>query len=104
MSSILNHSGLKIYKIAKLNKDEIHERVVNLLDTSLEYNHVIDAMLLSMIEIDEEAFNKAFLDAAQEYGFEILIELIVFPFLERIGFLWTTSTINPAQEHFISNL
>ena len=29
---------------------------------------------------------------------------IVYPFLERIGILWQTASINPAHEHFITNL
>lgn len=102
--SILNQNGLKISKIAKLEKDEVHEKVANLLDSSQKYEHVIDALLLSMLEIDEFAFNKSFNDAWQEYGFENLIEQIIFPFLERIGILWQTNTIKPSQEHFISNL
>jgi methanogenic corrinoid protein MtbC1 len=29
---------------------------------------------------------------------------IVYPFLNKIGILWLAGTVNPAQEHFISNL
>ena len=102
--SILNQNGLKISKIAALDKDELRDKVADLLDSSQKYNHVIDAMLLSMLEIDEYAFNESFSAAWKEYGFEKLIEQIIFPFLERIGVLWQTDTINPAQEHFMSNL
>lgn len=102
--SILNQNGMKISKIAKLDKDELRTEVTSLLENSQKYNHVIDVMFLSMIEIDEYAFNKSFSDAWEEYGFEKLIEHIIFPFLERIGVLWQTDTVNPAQEHFVSNL
>jgi MerR family transcriptional regulator, light-induced transcriptional regulator len=30
--------------------------------------------------------------------------LIIYPFLVRIGALWTTDAVNPSQEHFITNL
>ena len=102
--SILNQNGLKISKIAKYNKDELREKVANLLDNPDKYAHVIDAMLFSMLEIDENTFNNSFANALQEYGFEKLIENIMFPFLERIGILWQTDSIKPAQEHFIVNL
>ena len=102
--SILNQNGLKISKIAMLDKDELRLEVSNLLENSQKYNHVIDAMVISMLEIDEYAFNKSFSDAWEEYGFEELIENIIFPFLERIGILWQTDTVKPAQEHFMSNL
>ena len=29
---------------------------------------------------------------------------IIYPFLNRIGTLWVTGSVGPAQEHFISNL
>ncbi len=102
--SILNKNGLKISKIAELDKDEIAERVVNLLDSSQKYAHIIDVMMLSMLEIDEYALNNSFNRAWQEYGFEKLIEDIIFPLLERIGFLWQTNSITPAQEHFLTNI
>ncbi|NLC48777.1 MAG: MerR family transcriptional regulator [Bacteroidales bacterium] len=102
--SILNQNGLKISKIAKLNKEDLREKVANLLDKPDIYSHVIDALLFSMLELDENSFNNSFNNALKEYGFEKLIENIMFPFLERIGILWQTDTIKPAQEHFIVNL
>jgi methanogenic corrinoid protein MtbC1 len=38
------------------------------------------------------------------FGFETTITSIVYPFLEKIGVLWQTGNITPAQEHFITNL
>jgi DNA-binding transcriptional MerR regulator len=102
--SILNQNGLKISKIAKLNKEELRDKVANLLDKPDIYSHLIDALLFSMLELDENSFNNSFNNALKEYGFEKLIENIMFPFLERIGILWQTDTIKPAQEHFIVNL
>lgn len=102
--SILNQNGLKISKIAKLSVKELQDKVSGLIDTSKQFNNIIDALLLSMLEIDETAFIKIFNETWKEYGFEKSVELILFPFLERIGILWQTGTINPAQEHFISNL
>src|SRR5947207_8013465 len=37
-------------------------------------------------------------------GIERTITQIIFPFLERIGILWLTNHINPAQEHLVSNI
>jgi MerR family transcriptional regulator, light-induced transcriptional regulator len=39
-----------------------------------------------------------------QYGFEDTMTRIIFPFLMRIGMLWQTGVVNPAQEHFVSNL
>lgn len=102
--SILNKNGMKISNIAELDKDEIEKRVVSLLDSSQKFDHVIDAMLLSMLEIDELALDIAFNKAWREYGFEKLIEDIIFPLLERIGLLWQASAITPAHERFFTNI
>lgn len=102
--SILNKNGLKISNIAKLNKDEIAEKVVNLLDSSEKFEHVIDEMLLSMLQIDEFALDNAFNKAWKEYGFERMIEDVVFPLLERIGILWQANAITPAEERFFTNI
>lgn len=102
--SILNKNGLKISKIAKLNKEEIAEEVLKLLDSSQKFEHIVDEMLLSMLEIDEFALDNAFNKAWKEYGFERMIEEIIFPLLERIGILWQANVIKPAQERFLTNI
>lgn len=102
--SILNQNGLKISKIAELSDEELRTQVSSLIDNPKEFTHIIDKMLLSMLEIDEQAFSNIFSESLKEFGFEKMMELIFFPFLERIGILWQTGTISPAQEHFISNL
>ena len=102
--SILNQDGLKISKIAELSKQELNGKVNDLLEKSIQPAHIIDTMLLSILELDEDIFTKSFTESLGIYGFEKSIETIIFPFFERIGVLWQTGTINPAQEHFISNL
>ena len=102
--SILNQNGLKISKIAKLTKKEVRAKVNSLIESPKEFENIIDKMLLSMIEVDESSFLETFSDSWQLYGFEEMIESIFFPFLERLGILWQTGTIKPAQERFISNL
>lgn len=102
--SILNKNGVKISKIAKLDDHQIAEKVTSLLDNSQEQSHIIDAMLLSMVEINESALDSIINKAWEEFGFEKMVETIIFPLLERIGMLWQTNAIVPAQEHFLTNI
>ena len=102
--SILNQNGLKISKIAELDQDQLRKKVSELLDSPIEDSNIIDALLVAMLDVDESAFSKIFSDCLGKFNFIKTIEYIIFPFLERIGVLWQTGTINPAQEHFISNL
>jgi MerR family transcriptional regulator, light-induced transcriptional regulator len=37
-------------------------------------------------------------------GVEKTIHQLIFPFLEKVGVLWLTNHINPAQEHLVTNI
>ena len=57
-----------------------------------------------MVELDEEKFEKVLAGIILRFTFERVVEEIIYPFLQKIGVLWQTRHISPAQEHFISNL
>ena len=57
-----------------------------------------------MIELNEELFETVFSSSVHHLGFEGTITKMVYPFLDKVGMLWTMGNIQPAQEHFISNL
>ncbi len=102
--SQLNKSGFKISKIAEMSDTEINEKVsmVNMLKTKSE--DIIDSLLLGMIDLNEANFNKIFSDCILRMGFDNTIQKVIFPFFQRIGVMWLTGSINPAQEHFVSNI
>jgi methanogenic corrinoid protein MtbC1 len=54
--------------------------------------------------MDEDRFEKILNNNIVKYGFEQSMLKIIYPFLAKIGMLWQTGSILPAQEHFISNL
>lgn len=102
--ALLNDNGFKISKIASMKMEEIREEVVKLTDRSLTHDDQIHALTISMIEMDEERFDKVLSGNIQKLGFEQTMLNIIYPFMSKIGVLWQTGAINPAQEHFISNL
>lgn len=102
--NILNNSGLKISKIVKLSDKEIAQKVIELSQINSDINAQIDALMLAMIELDEIRFEQVITASIVQIGFENTISKIVFPFLKKIGVMWQTGAVNPAQEHFISNL
>ena len=57
-----------------------------------------------MVSFDEMLFEKILNAAIIQHGFKTVMLEIIYPFLERIGILWLTGSITPAQEHFITNL
>lgn len=105
--AILKDNGFKISKIVEMESDEMRERVVEI--TSSKANHsdhtnVIEGLTIAMIEFDDNRFEKILNNAILRMGFEETIINIIHPFFVRIGVLWQVGSINPAQEHFVSNL
>lgn len=102
--SFLNQKGYKISKIAEMSESQRSELVISLTQSSQAYALYIDQLIISMIDLNEVYFRKLFNQAVEELGLEETFILVIFPFLERIGVMWQTGAINPAQEHFISHL
>ncbi len=102
--SLLNNYGVKISKIAGMSEREINSEVVQLTSSQSDATIYIDQFIMSMIDMEEEQFEKLLAHLIMKFGFEKTVIEVVYPFLEKIGILWQTRNISPAQEHFISNL
>ncbi|NRB63666.1 MAG: MerR family transcriptional regulator [Saprospiraceae bacterium] len=102
--ALLNKNGIKISKIAKMSKDEIAEKVAAISEINFEYGTQLDALTISMIEMDESKFDRIISTNIHQSGFERTMVDIIYPFLEKLSVLWLTGSINPVQENFMSYL
>lgn len=102
--SILNRHGFKISNIVNFTNEALNEKILNLAQTQNDVESQIESLVVAMIDMDEAKFEKVFNTAVINLGFEEAILKIMYPFFEKIGLLWQIGTINPAQEHYISNL
>lgn len=102
--SLLNNHGYKISKIAELNKEEIAAEVSKIVNCQINECEQVSNLIISMVEMNEQHFEKIISNQILRKGFSNTIEEVVYPFLQKIGVMWQTGSINPAQEHFISNL
>ncbi len=102
--STLKENGYKISKIAKMGEEELSQEVLKIAETNLRFPDQINSLTLSMIDMDEDRFESILNNNILKYGFERTMLNIIYPFLAKIGMLWQTGSILPAQEHFISNL
>ncbi|WP_436517738.1 MerR family transcriptional regulator [Ekhidna sp. To15] len=100
----LKDHGYKISKIVAMPKDLISEEVQKISFEDRSHQDQISALTLAMIDLDENAFTIILDECASLLGFEKAMMDIVYPFMRKIGILWMTNSINPAQEHFISHL
>lgn len=102
--SLLNTYGIKISKIADMSLDDMNKKVLEISQLQNDKGVHIDQMVIAMIDMEEELFEKILNNLILRFGFEQTITEIIYPFLEKIGILWQTQNITPAHEHFISNL
>jgi DNA-binding transcriptional MerR regulator len=102
--SLLNTYGIKISKIADMSMDDVNKKVLEISELQNDKGVHIDQMVIAMIDMEEELFEKILNNLILRFGFEKTITEIIYPFLEKIGILWQTQNITPAHEHFISNL
>ena len=102
--SLLNNSGIKISHIADMTTEEINHKVLEIFNKGSEASIHIDQLVLAMIDMEEEQFERTLSNLILRYNFERAITEVVYPFLDKIGILWQTGNITPAHEHFISNL
>lgn len=102
---VLTRHGYRISTVGKLTNAEISDKVVALLnDTAGEDEDEIASLIISTINLDEELFNQVYQRQLIRNGFIKTVTNLFYPFLIRVGVLWSASKIIPAQEHFISNL
>tara|TARA_R100000005_G_C4982775_1_gene192033 strand:- start:548 stop:1447 length:900 start_codon:yes stop_codon:yes gene_type:complete len=102
--SLLKDNGVKISKIAEMTREELNEAILNISEENTSFADQIYALTLCMIDLDEQGFEKIIGSSTLKYGFERTMMSLVIPFLSKIGVMWLTDSINPAQEHFISHL
>jgi len=102
--SVLNRYGYKISKIADLPNERLNRETLQVTQSANNESGQIENLLIAMVDFDEVKFDKVFNNAVLSFGFEDTMVKIIYPFFEKIGILWQTGNINPAQEHFVSNL
>ncbi|MCB0430156.1 MAG: MerR family transcriptional regulator [Flavobacteriales bacterium] len=105
---MLLKNGLRISQVGKLGDEGVRNEVRKLLDGdpgwAANSDLLVHSLVVAMIELDEERFDKAFSNAVLRFGFMDAILNVIYPFLEHVGLMWGVDDANPAQEHFVSNL
>ncbi len=102
--ALLNKNGIRISRIANMSQREIAEKVAAISERNVDHDIQLDALTLSMVEMDEYKFDRIISTNTQQIGFERTMLEVIYPFLEKLSVLWLTGSINPAQENFITCL
>ena len=102
--SLLNKYGFKISHIDKMSNDDITSKILSINNVQAQQERIVNSLIQAMIDMDLEGFEDSLEEHISAKGIEKTIHQIIFPFMERIGVLWITGHINPAQEHLVSNI
>ncbi|MEI2737295.1 MAG: MerR family transcriptional regulator [Chitinophagaceae bacterium] len=102
--SFLYHNGHKISKIAKLNTGEIRQLVESSCIKDDNHETFVHQLVEAGVGFDKEKFEKLANCLVLRFGLEKSIVNVFYPFLQRIGLLWMTNNVIPAQEHFVSHI
>lgn len=100
----LYHAGVKISKIAAIEFEEMKAMALSKLPGGNGNEFYLKELIEASIDLDEERFERTFNEVSAKTGIENTILKIINPFQQRIGVLWLTDHIIPAQEHFTSNI
>ena len=102
--SLLNKYGYKISHIDKMNANEIKEKVLTLSQQEAQLERIVNELVQHMVDLNVVDFEKTIDNYIKQKGIERTITQIIFSYMEKIGVLWLTNHINPAQEHLVTNI
>lgn len=102
--SYLYHNGHKISKIASLSPEQLKTEVENACPKEDDHESFIHQLIGAGVDFDKEKMEQLVNSMALRLGLEKAMIHVFYPFLQRIGLLWMTNHVIPAQEHFVSNI
>jgi DNA-binding transcriptional MerR regulator len=102
--SLLHKYGYRISQIDKMDEDEVREKIISLSFVQAQQERIVNELIQLMVDLDMDRFECVLDNYIMTRGIDKTINHIIFPFLDRIGILWLTNHINPAQEHLVTNV
>ncbi|WP_207493198.1 MerR family transcriptional regulator [Aridibaculum aurantiacum] len=102
--SYLYHSGVKISKLAKMNDGELSTLAMQENQQGPTTDFYVKELLEAAVLSDDETFEKVSSHVFDTLNTEDAILKVIYPYLERVGVLWITEHLVPAQEHFSSSI
>ena len=100
--AVLNRHGIKISNIAKLSDLELKEEIIRVSGDSLASDTIVDSLVMAMIDFDEYKLEALIDKSIRKKGLKTTVTEVLYPFISKVGILWQSGDIYPAQEHFVT--
>lgn len=97
--SLLNNNGHKVSRLSALTHDELQEKINELANKEERQQKAVNELILCMHQLDPEGFERTLDECIAAWSLEILINEIVYTFLQKTGLFWGGSRLT--EEHFV---
>ncbi len=103
----LMESDYKVSELCSMPDKKLFSLVEELPGKAVD-NDIHEFFVLQLVRAgmsyDEVNFDKIFSHCLLKYGIKETYIKVIYPMLRRVGVMWVTNSLEPAAEHFISNL
>lgn len=84
--------------------DLIKARLLSKPGDSSSAQYFIPQLIAAGMNYDTAGFEKIFSSCISRFGITDTYIKVIYPLLDRIGLMWASNSLPPAQEHFMSNI
>ncbi len=103
----LTGTGEKVSSLCSKSDEELFRLVEEYApgaERQTDYQYFVSQLISAGMTYDEFNFHKIFSHCQLRFGLHKTYKQVIYPMLDRIGLMWMSNNIPPAQEHFLSNL
>jgi len=102
--AFLNRKGIRISKIAKMERKTIEQEVTSQSTSSIDNDATLQAYAIAMLNLDEAKFRELTEGLLNHRNLEYCLINYWVPFLDKVGLLWISGSIHQLHQSFVMNL
>ena len=104
----LMDSNYKVSELCLMPDEKLFSLIKNKLvlhsEEKSSTTYFVSQLIAAGMFYDTNAFEKIFSVCINRFGITNTYVKIIYPLLDRIGIMWSSDSMPPAQEHFMSNI
>lgn len=102
--ALLNRQGYKISHLTEMPVAEIEGLVANLNEVESFNLDALDALTLSILQLNEKNFTHLVNTNIHQLGFETTFHQILMPLLDKLNNMWLSGGIKKVHEEFVNRI
>lgn len=102
--ALLNHKGYKISLLSEMPAQQIETLVATISDVDVFNMDTLDALTLSVLQLNEKNFTHLVNTNILQLGFENTFSQILMPLLDKLNDMWLSGSIKKVQEEFVNRI